>query len=166
VKFVEHLRGREVQLLVDTANREMSRAFKDQRDRHRMAITAVAAGVIIILGGVITSLAGHVQAGVVSTLSGVVVALIPSLVFRRLDRANLEIKAASPILNELSPTAREAPTECSRARANHAPAPTPTIGPERRLVGRSASSAQAPASDGGPSTKRLRDLGHIVDHVQ
>jgi hypothetical protein len=94
VKFVEHLRGRDVQLLVNAASREMSRALKDQRDWHRMAMMTVAAGVVIILGGVITSLAGHVQAGVVSTLSGVVVALIPPLVFRRLDRANLEIKEA------------------------------------------------------------------------
>ena len=94
VKFIEHLRTRDVERLLQSAHEGIIRANKDQHDWHRLALFTVAAGVLIVLVGVVVSLFGHVSEGTVSVLSGVVVSLIPKLVYGRLDRANAEIKHA------------------------------------------------------------------------
>ncbi len=94
VKFIEHLRTREVERLLQTAREGTVRASKDQHEWHRLTLLMVAAGALIVFAGVVASLFGGVAEGAVTAASGVIVALIPKLMYGRLDKAQSGIRDA------------------------------------------------------------------------
>jgi CheY-like chemotaxis protein len=94
VKFIEHLRTREIQRLLQAANERLGRAEKDHHQWHVLTLVMVAAGVLIVLAGVIALLFFSVPQGAVTAASGVVVSLIPKLIYGRLDKAYSGIKDA------------------------------------------------------------------------
>lgn len=101
VKFIEQLRNRRVERLLRSAEEGLARATNRERQWHRLTLSMVAVGILAVFAGLVVSLFVSVQEGAVSSASGVVIAIIPKLLYRRLDIAYAQIKEARQNLADL-----------------------------------------------------------------
>lgn len=107
VKFIEQLRKRRVERILRCAEEGLARANNRERQWDRLTLSMVTIGILAVFAGIVASLFGSVAEGAVSSASGVVIAIIPKLLYRRLDIACKQIKEARQelvaLLNEVRP---------------------------------------------------------------
>jgi CheY-like chemotaxis protein len=100
VKYVEFKRGRDVNRLLQSAYERLARAENDHHQWQRLTQVLLVLGVLIVFVGVVWSLFGSVEQGAVSAAAGVMVSLIPRLIYRRLDKAHADISDAREDLKQ------------------------------------------------------------------
>jgi hypothetical protein len=92
VKFIEQLRNRRVERILQSAEEGLARATNRERQWDRLTLSMVTVGILAVFAGIVASLFGSVGEGAVSSASGVVMAIIPRLLYGRLDKAYTQIK--------------------------------------------------------------------------
>lgn len=94
VKFIEQLRSRRIARILQSAEEGLARANRRERRWDRLTLSMVGLGLLAVFAGVVASLFGSVPEGAVTAASGVVLTIIPKLLYGRLDATYKQIKEA------------------------------------------------------------------------
>jgi hypothetical protein len=107
LSFIEHVRGtdssahRESDLLLRTATQGVARAERRADAWDRQTRFFLALGTLIVLIGLVSMFFLGVPEGAVTSAVGVVVGLIPRLMYGQLEKTRDEIRNATQVLKEL-----------------------------------------------------------------